>query len=286
MKFLLPAFLLATVASASFHRCPRYKVIVFSDTAADAHGLNHTVLKFRETLGGENNNNLFGPLARGHRIINWDAAMVPFDMPGDFFNTEVTRGAVFRTKTGEFRVSNPVDEDIVDDRFDSIVGKRIARMFVRFSLFRLFTPLNSNKMTMTFRIPAKDGLGDRATSSGFGAVFTDVDLKKLTSLSFFDKKGCFIAKVFVPPRSKGLSFAGIVVIGKRHKPIAVIDKVKFSLGDIAIAKLARKSKHSHFGHFGHFGHSVYSSRFGKFGKKKFADVVVMDDFIYGEPQEH
>ena len=82
-----------------------------------------TVADFQAALGGINNGNASGPIAEGFRQINWDANIVPFDMPGDFFNKTVTRGAELTTGVdSEFRVSNPdpADPGAPDNRFDSI----------------------------------------------------------------------------------------------------------------------------------------------------------------------
>jgi len=42
-----------------------------------------------------------GLLKEGRREINWDCG-VPFDMPFDFFNTNVPFGAIYATKGNEF----------------------------------------------------------------------------------------------------------------------------------------------------------------------------------------
>ena len=174
-------------------------------------------------------------------------------MPGNFFDATVTRGAVFSALGGQFRVSNPVDPPNGDVRFSTLLPNSVTDQFQTFSPKRLFTPFLSNVMAMTFRIPAK---GIVARTSGFGAVFTDVDLFSGTTLTYFDSKGCIIARIAVPPRNRGLSFAGIVVVNHSGRRISVIKKVVMKFGNVAVAK-AGKSK---------------------------GDVVVADDFLYGEPR--
>lgn len=193
--------------------------------------------------------------------INWDAAAVPFDMPFDFFNTVAPRGAIFNTKDKEFRVSNSANPaDTHDDRFDSILPKAVSNQFQRFSPERLFTPLKSNKMAVTFRIPSTN---KRARTTGFGAVFVDVDRPHATHMRYFDKNGCLIARIAVPPRNEGLSFVGIVVLNAhRSVRIPAISKVRINLGTISV---------QHFAHLWRGSHGI-------------GDVCVLDDLIYGEPR--
>lgn len=180
-------------------------------------------------------------------------------MPGNFFDVTVTRGALFKAKGGQFRVSNPVPTPF-DDRFNSILPQSQAARFKTFSPKRLFTPLLSNKVTVLFKIPGKN---IKAAVTGFGAVFTDVDLKKKTRMVFLDKKGCKIASVSVKPSSKGLSFAGIVALvpSNPSQLLRSIYRVKIKLGTVAVSQ---------------FGG-------GQYGAGRRGDVVVLDDFIYGEP---
>jgi len=63
-------------------------VTVISSTAPDSAGLEESFELFRTLLGGDNNAN--DPAAAdGHRQVNWDAPIVPFDMPADFFAATV-----------------------------------------------------------------------------------------------------------------------------------------------------------------------------------------------------
>lgn len=96
--FLCLAVLLPCVVAGDWncahHWCPRYSGRVFSKAVRNPHDLDQTVEGFRKTLGGQDNGNSSG-LSHGHRSINWDANIVPFKMPGDFFKNTVTRGAEF-----------------------------------------------------------------------------------------------------------------------------------------------------------------------------------------------
>lgn len=213
--------------------------------------ISAVVADFQAALGEPNNGNTFGPVADGRREINWDAGIVPFDMPGDFFNKTVTRGAEFITNAGsEFRVSNPepTDPGAPDNEFDSI-NPTYPDQFDTFSEPRLFTPSGSNVTEVEFFVPGSDV---RATSSGFGAVFTDVDLADSTKIEYFDIEGNLLLSEFVDPDPQGLSFLGAtfednnlyrVEITSGNTPIGVEDDPDNGV-----------------------------------------DVVVIDDLLYGEPQ--
>lgn len=95
--------------------------------------------------------------------------------------------------------------------------------------------------------------------SGFGAVFTNVKTAGTTTISFYDTNNCIIYKIAAPPKSRGLSFAGIIVTQRDYRPVgAVVASIEVTLGNKAISDL-------------------YLS----WG----SDAVENDDFIYGEPQE-
>lgn len=192
--------------------------------------------------------------------INWDAPgnILPFDMPFNFFDKTVTRGIVFQAAKREFRVSNPAPAPPAnDDRFSTLIGRAQSRRFQRFSDPRLFTPIEGNRVTSIFKIPAKNR---RANTAGFGAVFTDVDLARTTWMAFYDRKGCLIRKLYIPPRSRGLSFGGIIV-KNRGKNLPVIYRVVINLGNVSFQRVGRTYRPG--------------------GRR---DLVVLDDLFYGEPQ--
>ncbi|GAB0495489.1 hypothetical protein MMPV_006791 [Pyropia vietnamensis] len=236
----------ATAAVVSAHRPADLRARVVRSRGAAAGDIRPAFEKFGRLLG-EPDNGSGPPAHKGRRSINWDADGVPFDMPGDFFNTAVPRGAVFHAKHGEFRVSNPPPvQHIEDNRFTSL-NKKLALQLVPFSAPRLFTPLRDNVVEVRFEVPGKPGV--KATTTGFGAILLDVDRQHLTSLAYYDSHGRQLAKVFVPAKPGGLSFLGVVF----NKP--VVSYVRMTLGN-------RKVTERDDGH---------------------GDVVVADDFVYGEP---
>lgn len=237
--------------------CPKYSGLVFQDNAPYKFGIDDTITKYREALGGIDNGNAPGQ-SSGHRSINWDAGIVPFRMPGDFFKNTVTRGAEFLAVEGKFAVSNPPPTDpsgVQDNRFSSFRNVFQWR-FRTFSPERLFTPTKSNEVITVFSIPQSPN-GQKALVSGFGAIFTNVVKEGKTVMKFYDEKDCLIFQLPVNKQPKGLSFGGIIVTKKNGKAVrAAIASVKMTLGDGIISQDKPWS-----------------------GK----NFVVLDDLIYGEP---
>ncbi len=217
--------------------------------------------------GGENNGNEIGSQGEGFREINWDGGAVPFNMPGNFFNNQnlpvngLPRGVEFGTASNLsfFGVSNPVfpsDQFFGDNEFDTI-NATYPDQFTTFSEPRLFAPLDFNIMDVDFFEPGvfdEDGDPVPALVTGFGAIFTDVDLPESTKLEFFDDDGDFLFSQFVEPDPQGLSFLGVVF------DEAVVSKVRITSGSVPLSRGLDDDP---------FGTGV--------------DVVAMDNFIYGEP---
>ncbi|MFK8183064.1 MAG: hypothetical protein AB8B99_06790 [Phormidesmis sp.] len=225
---------------------------VFADAGADAAAITGTVEAFREALGEPNNVNAVGPIEAGRREINWDAGIVPVDMPGDFFNATVTRGAEFSTDAGSaFKVSNPsnpADPGFPDNEFDSI-NPTYSEQFTTFSSERLFTSVGTNVLDVNFFV---SGTNTAATTNGFGAVFTDVDLDDSTTLEFYDVEGNLISSNVVPVASEGLSFYGET----------------FEEGNLFSVRITS-------------GNTPVGP---DDAPENGVDIVVMDNFLYGEPQ--
>jgi hypothetical protein len=118
--------------------------------------------------------------------------------------------------------------------------------FLTFSPLRLFSSVGSNVTDVHFFRPGTD---ISATVNAFGAVFADVDLPESTSVEYFGPEGESLGKLFVPPANNGLSFVGLVFTNER------IALVRITSGNTAPGP----------------------------NESAVVDVVVMDDFIYGEP---
>jgi hypothetical protein len=225
--------------------------VVFEASGASPADIQDAVDDFRAFLGALNPN-VVGSFPDGRREINWDgvpdAFADPNDFPANFFNLNSPRGAVFFTPGTAFRVSaNSVNPTNTPVRFGSI-HNQFPQLFSTFSPQRLFTALDSNITEALFFVP---GTSTGATVDGFGAVFTDVNTDNSTRIEYFAVNGQLLHSQNVLPGSTnrgGLSFLGVGFdAGER------VFLVRITSGDRLLKTPAR-------------------------------DVVVMDDFIYGEPQ--
>jgi hypothetical protein len=246
----------AQVATVRGYEAPA----VFQAAGPDAASIQATVDAYRLALGEVNNGNAPGPLASGRREINWDGggstataiAATPF---AGFLNT---RGALFVTPGSGF-VQAPSS-----GLADTFANPSYATIFAPFSPVRLFSPIDSNVTHVEFFLPGSAG-GLLATTRGFGAIVSDVDLpdgsgpggkrgnrKASTLVEYFGLDGGLLYSNFVPasPGDAGFSFLGIAFDDAR------IARVRISTGNaLPGADDVRPN-----------------------------DVVVMDDFIFGEPQ--
>ncbi|MEQ8209852.1 MAG: PEP-CTERM sorting domain-containing protein [Lacipirellulaceae bacterium] len=224
----------------------------FSAAGGDPSSIQSTVDDFRNALGALNP---FTPVqnADGRRQIDWDAApaavSAPNPFPGDFFNFNANpraRGIEFTTPGSGFQLSGDVD-DGTPIRFENINPTYVDE-FQTFSAERLFTALDSTIVEAKFYSPVDQTTP--ALTDGFGAVFTDVDTLGSTTIEYLDINGNTLLTETVPVADKGLSFVG----------------VKFD--DNVLASVVITS-----------GDFVVGPDDGMLGY----DIVVMDDFIFGEP---
>ena len=225
--------------------------VVFQASGATPADIQVAVDDFRAFLGPLNPN-VAGSFPSGRREINWDgvpdAFSAPNNLPANFFNANSPRGAVFFTRGTGFQVSadsdNPTNTPV---RFGNI-HFLFPLIFSTFSPQRLFTALDSNILETLFFVP---GSPTGATVGGFGSVFTDVNRGDSTKIEFFDAGGrlLFSRNVLPGPAARGsLSFLGVGFdAGER------VYLVRITSGNRIPRTPAR-------------------------------DVVVMDDFIYAEPQ--
>ena len=224
----------------------------YSAAGADPAAIQTAVDDFRDALGTLN---APAPVqnADGRRQINWDAApaavSAPNPFPGDFFNFSAApraRGIEFTTPGTGFQLSGDVD-DGTPVRFANL-NPTYEDEFQVFSEERLFTPLGSTVVWANFFSPADQTTP--ALTDGFGAVFTDVDTYGSTTIEYYDIYGNSLLTETVPVADKGLSFVGVQFDDN------VLAAVKITSGDFEVGP--------------NDGMAGY-------------DIVVMDDFIYGEP---
>jgi hypothetical protein len=243
--------------SASHRRNPRKDFVppsVFQAAGTSAASIQSTVDQFKAALGGINNGNNPGPLTSGRREINWDGggSTATSPAPTPFEGFLVSRGGLFTTPGTGF-VQAPVDGLVT-----TFGNASYANIFQAFSPVRLFSPVGSNVTDVDFFIPG--GTGIQAETTGFGAVFSDVDTpdgrpafrRGSTVIEFYDSDYRLLYRSDVPPSpgDRSLSFFGAIF------PDARIAKVRIIAGDVEPGE--------------------------DDGRRK--DIVVMDDFIYGEPR--
>lgn len=237
------AFALPTVSAAA--------PVVFSATGANPAAVQVQVDNFRSALGSLNPN-VAGSFESGRREINWDGVpdnlSAPNNLPANFFNDNSPRGVVFSTPGTGFQVSanasNPTNTPI---EFGNI-QPTYPSIFSTFSPQRLFTALGSTITDVNFFVP---GSSTAALVSGFGVVFTSVNLANVTSLQFFSANNSSLGTFFAPasPTNPSLSFLGV-----QFTEGSVVSRVRITSGNQVLAP----------------GNTLL-------------DLVVMDDFIYGEP---
>jgi hypothetical protein len=242
--------------------------IIFQAAGPTADSIQGTVDEYRAALGDPNNGNAAGPLSSGRREINWDGGgnndmtdepVTPFNV---FLNT---RGGQFTTLGVGLSQAPPAGgpQGGLEGLFNN---PTYGATFSTFSPLRLFTPVGSNVTEAAFFIPGTNG-AEPATVRGFGAVFTDVDesdgiaprMRRAnprgdsTLVEYFDRDGRLIFSSFVPasPGDASLSFFGILFDDAR------IARVRITTGNVAPGPDDGE-----------------------------VDIVMMDDFLYSEPQAH
>jgi hypothetical protein len=224
--------------------------IVEQASGANAAAIQASVDGFRADLGGALNPNVAGSFPGGRREINWDgvpdALSAPNNLPPNFFNVNSPRGTIFSTPGTAVQVSG--NAGVAPVRFDNI-NPTYSSVFQTFSAQRLFTALGSNIVDVNFFVP---GSTNPATVSGFGSVFTDVDLANTTSIQYFNANNISLGTFFVPTANNGLSFLGVSGFGDG------IARVRITNGNSILGPNDANGNPT--------------------------DVVVMDDFVYGEPK--
>jgi hypothetical protein len=228
-------------------------------SGANAAAIQATVDQFRADLGGANNG-VNGSFTTGRREINWDGVpdgfSAPNALPNNFFNSNSPRGVIFSSTSLTGLVSNQQPFMVSSTaasgtpvNFGNLDASYTA-IFQTFSAQRLFTANSSNIVDVEFVIP---GTKIPATVSGFGAVFCDVDAASTTAIQYFDVDGRSLGIFTAPVNDNGLSFIGVSFTTER------VARVKIYNGNLP-------------------------AKAGNLDAGAAADVVVMDDFIYGEPR--
>ena len=204
------------------------------------------VAQFRGLLGDPLNGTTPGSQAAGRREINWDG------VPASFTDNDALPADFFNTRSPRGAVfTGPAFR--VSDRNLAEVDPSYAGQFTFFSPQKTFAVAGSAVMETEFQVP---GATTPAAVRGFGVVFVDVDRQGSAYLEFFGPSGS-LGRFDAPVQSAGspLSFLGVVFQD------TVVTRVRIVSGSAALGEGVRDVSDG--------------------GRE---DLVVMDDFLYSEPQ--
>ena len=205
---------------------------------------------FRVDVGGGTTAAANGSFGGVRREINWDGVpasqATPNNLNANFFNTTSPRGVLFSTPGTGFRVSSATSDPSAAPVNFGDINAAYSATFQAFSPQRLFTAIGSNMLDVNFYVA---GTTTAALTNGFGAIFSDVDLQGSTSLQFFDVNN--------------------LSLGTFNAGIGVFSFLGVSFGTPSISRVRITS-----------GNGALGAGINDGGQ---TDLVVMDDFIYGEP---
>lgn len=222
VKYVLVAVLVALAGCGGDDAEP----VVFEKSGANAAAIQATVDAFRGALGA--NNGVAAAAAQGRREVNWDgvpaARLDPF--PGDFFINTSPRGIRFSTPGTRMKVSG--DPATPSFEFADVTaplpdGRPWGPIeFSAFSPSKMFAPIDSVETNIHFFVP---GTSAPATVTGFGAVFSDIDLENSSAIELYGADGSLLFKRFLAKAggaSKGFTFFGVTLEGKRVARVRIL----------------------------------------------------------------
>ena len=250
MRFLKVASCLAVGVAMATTASAATLLTDVSKTSSNARGLQTTIDDFRSALGDNNGNAPVNADPNGRRQINWDAApdaiSDPNPFPGDFFNGDADP----RARGIEFSETGATTSFLLSSTEASGQPPRFGFPgdLVPFSEERMFSPVGGTTFDVEFFDPATQI--NPATTRGLGIIFNDVGEFAATTMTLFDVDGNELATRRAALGAGGLSFLGLIF------DEAVIAKASINVGTAAL-----------------LGNGVAGV----------GDLVVMDDYIFGEP---
>lgn len=217
-----------------------------------AGGASNARNAFLAAIGGIDNGSRIGSASGGVRTVTWDgvpdADAAPNAFPAAYYDLLVPRGLLLHTPGNGFEVSSTV----AGQALFANINPTYASDFAAFSPSRLLTPIGSNLTEVRFLEP---GSPDFALTRGFGAIFSNVRTPNTTSVELFTAGGASLGKFFAPTGASAAQpeFLGILF------PSAIVARAEIVTGTDALSASTNDSPPA-------------------------TNVVVMDDFAYGEPQ--
>lgn len=232
--------------------------IVFQAAGPSVASIQSTVDQFRAALGDNLGSVPGGESETGRREINWDGGGTATSIVGTPFDGFLNSRGARMTTNGTGFVQAPVAGIA-----DTFANPTYETAFTPFSQQRLFSAIGSSFTVVSFFVPGTNG-DTPARTRAFGVVFTDVDRQSSGTLffdatfrpgaqvEFYDISGRLLFFQFAPasPGNGGLSFLGVVFDDAR------IAFVQIRSGSVAPGPNDTPQN----------------------------DMVMMDDFIFGEPQ--
>lgn len=228
-------------------------IVIYESAGASPADITSTRDAFRTAIGGGSVAGANGDFGGLRREINWDGVPGTFSdpnlLPGNFFNVNSPRGAVFNTPGTGFMVS--ANAGLTTPTLFGFPGD-----LQTFSPQKLFAIVGSNTMDIRFFVA---GTTMAATTSAFGAIFVDAEDNNefnFTKMEFFDPSGATIfSRTVLATGNQGLSFlGGVASAGERIGSVRITTPANFLVSN---------------------------------GKRDNEDIdfVIMDDFIYASTRK-
>lgn len=247
MKAVTIAFAISLVLITSCTKDKQQQQpVIFSATGDVSIKLN----EFRNQLGVLNTTT---GQTNGRREINWDGVpdnFVGVKLPEDFFNA-TTAGSPVSQQRGLLYAGNS-DAMVSKTKFAE-VNAQASSEFVSFSGNKSFAVVNALLWPVEFRVAGETTV---AVVKGFGIIFSDVDKSNSTFIEFFNNNKS-LGKYYVPAHDNNTSFSFLGIYFK----------------DQTITRV----------NVGHEGKLIDGEKDITQGGSK--DLVMLDDFIYSEPQK-
>jgi hypothetical protein len=254
MQNFRPRFVLGALAGACLFASSTANAQIVRSAAGDLATVTAARDAYRADLGGGTTPGAGGSFGGLRREINWDGApdssSRPNLMPSDIF---AARGVVFfNVHDNSFALSaktgNPTATPVRFGDFDPAYETK----FAAFSAQRLFISIWDPSYEVKFFVP---GSNRPALVSGFGAVFTDVDIADRSSIEYFDREGNSLGRYAVPAATGDATFS---FLGVSFPGAPNVARVVVTAGDVPLDGGGEPAGH---------------------------DAVAADDFLYSEPVE-